>query len=317
MGGELLQHGHVRRRRGRRVRDPDGAVFERVDGVLVWRLLVVVAARERGWVVVAARRRLLARILDRTQPVAATRGPLDRHAGNALAGIVASTTSTARDRDRDRDGERPVAEPTGHPADATGPRPRRGFVRPPRLRRFRRDSSIAIGRSDHRAPANPSGGRQTPTNEPDASGAAPSFFVDCAEQRRPRNTRVARREIRAMAERTDDAQLIEQHLPLVNHVVLQVAVHFPRYVDRQELARAGALGLGRSGPSVRRVTGRAVRSVRSPPDPRRHPRLRPVGRLGASVGAHTRPQARASRAGVSPAPTGSSRRTTRSPRPSA
>src|SRR3954451_8946096 len=39
------------------------------------------------------------------------------------------------------------------------------------------------------------------------------------------------------------AQLIEQHLPLVNHVVLQVAVRFPRYVDRHELARAGALGL--------------------------------------------------------------------------
>src|SRR5215471_15098002 len=46
-----------------------------------------------------------------------------------------------------------------------------------------------------------------------------------------------------MGERRDDAKLIEQHLPLVNHVVLQVAVHFPRYVDRQELARAGALGL--------------------------------------------------------------------------
>jgi RNA polymerase sigma factor for flagellar operon FliA len=39
------------------------------------------------------------------------------------------------------------------------------------------------------------------------------------------------------------AQLIEQHLPLVHHVVLQVAVRFPRYVDRGELARAGALGL--------------------------------------------------------------------------
>src|SRR3954451_22851600 len=38
-------------------------------------------------------------------------------------------------------------------------------------------------------------------------------------------------------------ELIEQHLSLVQHVVLQVAVHFPRYVDRQELARAGALGL--------------------------------------------------------------------------
>lgn len=39
------------------------------------------------------------------------------------------------------------------------------------------------------------------------------------------------------------AALIEQHLPLVQHVVLQVAAHFPRYVDRHELARAGALGL--------------------------------------------------------------------------
>jgi RNA polymerase sigma factor for flagellar operon FliA len=46
-----------------------------------------------------------------------------------------------------------------------------------------------------------------------------------------------------MGERSDDGDLIERHLPLVNHVVLQVAVHFPRYVDRQELARAGALGL--------------------------------------------------------------------------
>lgn len=37
--------------------------------------------------------------------------------------------------------------------------------------------------------------------------------------------------------------LIEAHLPLVKHVVFQVAVHFPRHVDREELARAGALGL--------------------------------------------------------------------------
>lgn len=36
---------------------------------------------------------------------------------------------------------------------------------------------------------------------------------------------------------------IEAHLPLVHHVVVQVASHFPRHVDRQELARAGALGL--------------------------------------------------------------------------
>ncbi len=36
---------------------------------------------------------------------------------------------------------------------------------------------------------------------------------------------------------------IEANLLLVKHVVYQVAVHFPRHVDREELARAGALGL--------------------------------------------------------------------------
>lgn len=36
---------------------------------------------------------------------------------------------------------------------------------------------------------------------------------------------------------------IEQYLPLVQHIVFQVAVHFPRHVDRGELARAGTLGL--------------------------------------------------------------------------
>lgn len=39
------------------------------------------------------------------------------------------------------------------------------------------------------------------------------------------------------------AQRIEAHLPLVRHIVFQVAVHFPRHVDRDDLARAGALGL--------------------------------------------------------------------------
>jgi RNA polymerase sigma factor for flagellar operon FliA len=38
-------------------------------------------------------------------------------------------------------------------------------------------------------------------------------------------------------------KLIEENLPLVRHVVFQVAVHFPRHVDRDELATAGALGL--------------------------------------------------------------------------
>ena len=36
---------------------------------------------------------------------------------------------------------------------------------------------------------------------------------------------------------------IEANLPLVKHIVFQVAVHFPRHVDREDLARAGALGL--------------------------------------------------------------------------
>ena len=45
---------------------------------------------------------------------------------------------------------------------------------------------------------------------------------------------------------TDDKDVIariESNLELVKHVVFQVAVHFPRHVEREELARAGALGL--------------------------------------------------------------------------
>lgn len=38
-------------------------------------------------------------------------------------------------------------------------------------------------------------------------------------------------------------RLIEDNLELVNHIVFQVAIHFPRHVDRDDLARAGALGL--------------------------------------------------------------------------
>lgn len=41
----------------------------------------------------------------------------------------------------------------------------------------------------------------------------------------------------------DRVAAIEQYLPLVRHIVFQVAVHFPRHVDREELARAGTLGL--------------------------------------------------------------------------
>jgi RNA polymerase sigma factor for flagellar operon FliA len=41
----------------------------------------------------------------------------------------------------------------------------------------------------------------------------------------------------------DLARRIEDHLPLVRTIVSQVSSTFPRYVDREELARAGALGL--------------------------------------------------------------------------
>lgn len=44
-------------------------------------------------------------------------------------------------------------------------------------------------------------------------------------------------------DRAEVSRLIEDHLDLVNHIVFQVAIHFPRHVDRDDLARAGALGL--------------------------------------------------------------------------
>ena len=101
-----------------------------------------------------------------------------------------------------------------------------------------------------------------------------------------------------MGEGRDDAQLIEQHLPLVNHVVLQVAVHFPRYVDRQELARAGALGLVEAarrfdetrGVPFDRFAARRIRGAILD--------CCSLRRLGAPLGADARPQARAGRAGA-------------------
>ncbi len=48
---------------------------------------------------------------------------------------------------------------------------------------------------------------------------------------------------RTQGESQELSRLIEQNLPLVKHIVFQVAVHFPRHVDRDDLARAGALGL--------------------------------------------------------------------------
>ncbi len=66
-------------------------------------------------------------------------------------------------------------------------------------------------------------------------------------EQRMRSTRASRRRVRptqgADSMDADLAEMIEDNLPLVKHIVFQVAVHFPRHVDRDELARAGALGL--------------------------------------------------------------------------
>jgi RNA polymerase sigma factor FliA len=69
---------------------------------------------------------------------------------------------------------------------------------------------------------------------------------------------------------------VEQHLPLVEQIVLQVAVNFPRHVDRGELVRAGVLGLveaanryddSRGVPfdrfAARRIRGAVLDAVRS------------------------------------------------------
>lgn len=62
-----------------------------------------------------------------------------------------------------------------------------------------------------------------------------------------RSTRASRRRARpeqgAGSMPADLSEMVEANLPLVKHIVFQVAVHFPRHVDRDELARAGALGL--------------------------------------------------------------------------
>lgn len=46
-----------------------------------------------------------------------------------------------------------------------------------------------------------------------------------------------------MPERATVADLVEGHVTLVRQVVVQVASSFPRHVDREELVRAGTLGL--------------------------------------------------------------------------
>ncbi len=79
-----------------------------------------------------------------------------------------------------------------------------------------------------------------------------------------------------MVETTEVARLVEAHVDLVRHVVFQVAVHFPRHVDRNELADAGAVGLveaaqryeeGRGVPferfAARRIRGAILDAVRA------------------------------------------------------
>lgn len=76
--------------------------------------------------------------------------------------------------------------------------------------------------------------------------------------------------------RDESSALIEEYLPLVNHIVFQVAAQFPRHVEREELARAGALGLveaarrydeSRGVPfnryAAQRIRGAIIDSVRS------------------------------------------------------
>jgi RNA polymerase sigma factor FliA len=71
-------------------------------------------------------------------------------------------------------------------------------------------------------------------------------------------------------------QQVETYLPLVEQIVVQVAVNFPRHVDRGELVRAGVLGLveaahryeaGRGVPfdrfAARRIRGAILDAVRS------------------------------------------------------
>jgi RNA polymerase sigma factor FliA len=43
--------------------------------------------------------------------------------------------------------------------------------------------------------------------------------------------------------RAEIGELIERNLPLVQHVLFQVAAHYPRHADREELAQAATLGL--------------------------------------------------------------------------
>jgi RNA polymerase sigma factor FliA len=55
--------------------------------------------------------------------------------------------------------------------------------------------------------------------------------------------RASRPEVEARASRPEVEALVREHLPLVGHIVRQIAARYPRHVERQELWSAGALGL--------------------------------------------------------------------------
>jgi RNA polymerase sigma factor for flagellar operon FliA len=74
----------------------------------------------------------------------------------------------------------------------------------------------------------------------------------------------------------EQRQLVDSHLPLVEHLVLRVSANFPRHVDRSELVAAGSLGLveaamrydaDRGVPfgryAARRIRGAVLDAVRS------------------------------------------------------
>jgi len=54
---------------------------------------------------------------------------------------------------------------------------------------------------------------------------------------------IGRTESSRSADRDEMTVRVERHLPLVRHIVFQLATQFPRHVEREELVRAGALGL--------------------------------------------------------------------------
>lgn len=111
-------------------------------------------------------------------------------------------------------------------------------------------------------------GHEDLRSEPDAGSA------DWLDQRAAARRR--RRSPDRTAEPDPRSRLVEEHLDLVEQVVAQVAVRFPRHVDREELVRAGMVGLveaarrfdgSRSIPftrfAARRIRGAVLDSVRS------------------------------------------------------